>query len=247
MSICKLCLEKRALRNSHIIPEFLYSPLYNEKRYMMGINGLGNRGWRPLQKGITEKLFCDACEQHFNKHHEIPFHRQWIDQQAAPNPWPSCPQDLVVVHVDYATFKLFHLSILFRASVSTHANFSDVKLGPHENQIREMLVANNPGASWQYPILGRALIKPVTRELVHEIITRPINVRFEGESLLQHRVWRCVLVDRRLFALKPRLVAIVLDRSRRSAACGNSVYRSGRSSCSIKSLTENERLTLRSG
>ena len=38
MPICRLCHKDRTLRKSHIVPEFLYSHLYNEKGHMMGLN-----------------------------------------------------------------------------------------------------------------------------------------------------------------------------------------------------------------
>ena len=66
MPTCRLCHRDKALRFSHIVPEFLYADLYNEKRHMMGINGRGTKGWKPLQQGIREHLFCERCEQHFN-------------------------------------------------------------------------------------------------------------------------------------------------------------------------------------
>ncbi len=78
MPICRLCNNERVLRNSHIVPESLYSNLYNEKGHMMGINGFGSKGWKPLQQGIREHLFCEACEQHFNEHFEKPFRKQWV-------------------------------------------------------------------------------------------------------------------------------------------------------------------------
>ena len=71
---CRLCRNIRQLRNSHIIPEFLYKPTYNRKGHAMGIHGRGNRGWKSLQKGLRDPLFCEQCEQHFNAYCERPFY-----------------------------------------------------------------------------------------------------------------------------------------------------------------------------
>ena len=87
MPICRLCHKDRILRKSHIVPEFLYSHLYNEKGHMMGINGIGAKGWKPLQQGIREHLFCEECEQHFNEHFEKPFRQQWVVNCPLPDPW----------------------------------------------------------------------------------------------------------------------------------------------------------------
>lgn len=177
MPVCRLCHHERELRNSHIVPEFLCKELYNDKGHMMGINGRGKKGWRPLQRGITEKLFCEECEQHFNEYCEKPFKRLWIDRDFLPSPWPT--SEPVVAKIDYAPFKLFHLSVLFRASVSSLPTFADVSLGPHEERLRQLLLSKDPGPIWQYPIMGIALLDPKNKNLV-DIITMPVQARFEG-------------------------------------------------------------------
>jgi hypothetical protein len=63
---CALCQQNRLLWNSHIIPEFLYHPLYDDdiRRY----NTFGQEGGPELglaQKGEREYLLCDECEQRF--------------------------------------------------------------------------------------------------------------------------------------------------------------------------------------
>lgn len=177
MHHCRLCLQPAPLCASHVIPEFLYSDLYNDKGHMMGIHGRGKKGWKPLQKGLTEKLLCDTCEQYLSKHFETPFHRSWVAKSLLPSPWPLLEPH--VVRVDYTNIKLFHLSVLWRASVSTLGTFNDVRLGPHEDRIRQMLLARDPGPAWLYPVMGLVLIKPDARTIV-QMITMPLADRFEG-------------------------------------------------------------------
>ena len=59
--------------------------------------------------------------------------------------------------IDYATFRLFDLSVLFRASTSDHPNFREVDIGPHEERFRRMLLEGDPGQDRQYPILCAAV------------------------------------------------------------------------------------------
>jgi len=102
---------------------------------MMGINGVGNRGWKTLQKGIRERLLCVDCEQWLNDKYEKPFLKQWFVDLPLPT---RIAQDAAHTAVyDYLTFKLFHLSILFRASVSSLPTFREVHLGVHEEHIRK--------------------------------------------------------------------------------------------------------------
>ena len=53
--------------------------------------------------------------------------------------------------IDYKKFKLFLLSILWRASISNLPIFQRVKLGAHESVIKDRILSNNPGSSTEYP------------------------------------------------------------------------------------------------
>jgi len=175
---CQLCANDGKLCNSHIVPEFLYRWLYNDQRKLMGISGQGNKGWKPLQKGLREYLLCATCEQHINDKYEKPFLKQWTIDSPLPD---RIEQDSAHSgSYDYPTFKLFHLSILFRASVSTLPTFAEVKLGKHEQRIREMLISQDPGKDWEYPVLGFAVLNG-RGEVERRFISRPIAGRYEGQ------------------------------------------------------------------
>lgn len=167
MPICQLCLNDRELCQSHIVPEFLYKKLYNANDAAAAITGLGNKGYKLLQKGLCQYLLCDDCEQHLNKHFKIPFQNQWTNANPLPNPW-IVPEPYWV-KVDYDSFKLFHLSILFRASVSNLPNFATVSLGVHQDKIRKMILNLDSGQFWQYPIYGFAVIRHDTKEIVQAV------------------------------------------------------------------------------
>lgn len=174
---CRLCLNDRKLCDSHIVPEFLYGDLYDDNHKMMGINGLGNRGWKTLQKGIREQLLCIDCEQRLNDKYEKPFRKQWLEDLPLPDRIARDAAHTVIY--DYRSFKLFHLSILFRASVSSLPTFQDVNLGVHEERIRKMLISESPGQDWEYPILACAVLNG-RGEVEKRLISRPISGRHEG-------------------------------------------------------------------
>lgn len=177
-SPCRLCLQPKTLRKSHIVPEFLYRDLYNSIGHMMGITGKGTKGWTKVQKGLREPLFCDNCEQLFNDQYEKPFLRDWI--QDCPLAKKLVPEQKYLIKLpSYDRFRLFHLSILFRASVSSCPTYKDVKLAGHEDKIRKMLLNNNPGENWKYLLIGYAVIHDKTHEVVN-LITRPEKRSFDG-------------------------------------------------------------------
>jgi len=76
--------------------------------------------------------------------------------------------------IDYLQFKLFQLSIIWRASISENPGFAQVNLGPHEEKVRQMLDEENPGTSSQY---GCIMIVMLNTELLHKIIVGPIVVK----------------------------------------------------------------------
>lgn len=133
----------------------------------MGINGQGKNGWSTLQKGIREKLFCNDCEQYFNEHFEKPFRKLWIENCPLPNSWEK--EETLWIKVDYSSFKLFHLSVLYRAHVSTLPTYSYVELGPHAEKIQTMLLTRNAGPAYRYPIFGYAVIHHKTKSSIQMI------------------------------------------------------------------------------
>lgn len=180
MNTCRLCHKEANLRKSHIVPEFLYEDLYNEKGQMVGVNGIGSKGRRLIQCGIYEPLLCEVCEQYINEHFEKPFRAQWFESSPLPVTWK--PEDVHWGQFDYASFKLFHLSVMFRASVSSLGTYQAVSLGPHEERIRQLLLARNTGPAWQYPIFGYAVVHDKTWSVVR-VISAP--------EVLSHAGHRC--------------------------------------------------------
>lgn len=54
--ICAFCQQARPLRNSHIIPEFLYRTLYDEKHRFSAYGSDGKAEVVQEQKGTRERL-----------------------------------------------------------------------------------------------------------------------------------------------------------------------------------------------
>lgn len=162
--VCRLCLQPNDLLDSHIIPEFMYKPLYDGKHRMIPIAERAGQLQRqkPLQKGVRELLLCLQCERRLNTCFEQPNVSLWrsmVEQQPVGNisinrlEIAEGVTALQFQGFDYHSFKLLLLSVLWRASVATHADYAAVELGPHENTIRAMLYEQNSGSCADYPCL----------------------------------------------------------------------------------------------
>ncbi len=180
MNTCKLCQKTRQLCQSHIIPEFLYKPLYNQNRKIMGITGTGHKGWKNLQKGVRERLLCQDCEALINLKYEIPFQHEWYKK----NQLPRSITKPATLNYSYSALKLFHLSIIYRASISSLPCFKSVDLGHHEQNIQKMLLTGSPQDEDTYPITGLAVIN--SKGLIEDrLITMPKLFKISGHHIYQ--------------------------------------------------------------
>jgi hypothetical protein len=63
------------------------------------------------------------------------------------------PLCIEISDFDYPKLKMFFISLLWRAGVSSRALFRRVNLGPHEDRLRELILANNPGTPHDYSVM----------------------------------------------------------------------------------------------
>ena len=179
---CRLCLKDVELRNSHILPEFFYKPLYDEKGRLLGLHGQGSKRREYVQKGIREKLLCAQCETYINDLCEKYFHKYWFHNSALPLHLPEGRQ--CSLSFEFGKFKLLLLSVLWRCSVSTHETYKFVKLGPHEEIIRKILRDGVLPEKDRYPILFHALIHD-SGEINNQLISMPLMYKMEGHAIYE--------------------------------------------------------------
>ncbi len=133
--ICKLCLANAPLCRSHILPELVFLPLYDDKHRFIEAS-VSEQKIRQGQKGWWEKLLCADCESRINRY-ERHVRRMFVD----PLPPPVFEKrTFEFSKVDYKLLKLFILSVLWRASVSTLDECRLVSLGSHEEILRKLIM-----------------------------------------------------------------------------------------------------------
>lgn len=184
IDVCKLCLKPQKLHSSHIIPEFMYLDMYDEKHRSLKIGSDFNSRERFMQKGEREYLLCEKCEAHLSE----------FESYAAPT--IKSLSNLNVEHtdeyyfvkdVDYRIFKLFQMSLLWRASVASTAMFRNIRLGDFEDQLRSMILASDPGKPNEYGCL--ILIMENTKYL-HRIIWSPETDHVDGCTTYRFQIGR---------------------------------------------------------
>jgi hypothetical protein len=170
---CKLCLVEKDLAHSHIFPEFFYEPTYDETNRFVSLSTHPRHNPKLFEKGLREYLLCKDCEAQFSRYESYAASvlRKAGDYRTVDNHF------IVIPDFDYARFKLFGLSLIWRFHVSRLHMFGDVNLGPHAEIIRLMLVAEDPGEPSKYRI---AVVKIDGAEIADTVIHAPNKLRIGG-------------------------------------------------------------------
>lgn len=177
---CRLCNRTATLVNSHVLPEFLFKPCYDQKHRARQV-ALPEFQRAFLQKGHRERLLCLDCEVLFSRYERY-FSEVWYGPRRK-RPLVAPALGFRVSGLDYARFKLFHLSILWRAGVSSRDEYKRVSLGPHTERIAAHFLREDPGPAWEYPLGAMALVVPATRRLLEGFIVSPGVKRVGGHTL----------------------------------------------------------------
>lgn len=189
IDVCAFCGHSREIRESHIVPKFVFDQIRKGELYRrMHVISADENAKNPYaQDGPKCHLLCDGCEGFFNDSYEQHFLKCWFSEPIHPSPIPEGLFQLKVP--DYRKFKLFHLSILWRAYAACLKEASQGKLSiwrwvylkDHEKRIREMLQNQDAGLLTEYPIAGYYAVSP--RELATfspTVFMPPIQKRLFG-------------------------------------------------------------------
>jgi hypothetical protein len=176
---CKLCGKTKKLCQSHIIPEFMYKPIYDEKHKALKMQDTlsGEKG--AVQKGYRAYILCEDCEQFVNDTIEKPFLALWNSSQL---PDKLSSEKYIVRNLTYDVVKLFVLLNLWRAEFDSTIGVH-VSLGQrHKSRLREMILALNPGKIEEYPVWGNLLVNQ-KGEVEKGLLCNYMIARFDGHHV----------------------------------------------------------------
>jgi len=156
MQTCKLCQSEAELRDSHIIPELMYKPLYDAMHRAASVSIDGKAREAVLQKGLREKLLCQECETRFSK---LERYAASVFRDILSRLHEARAGTEVVESAEYRPLKLFQLSLLWRAAVARHSNFRGADLAELEPTVRSMLLRDEPGPVTAFPCFAIAPLR----------------------------------------------------------------------------------------
>jgi len=166
--ICKLCHnEKPLIKKSHIIPDFMYHGLFNEKHFIAPVYLKEMKIGKMKPTGFYDSdILCAECESKIIG--KLESYAKLVIFGGIGNPdkfqkiiYANTYEGnnlLYFENIEYTKFKLFLLSILWRASISKQKIFNQVNLGEHEEIIRKMIIENDSKTENDYSV-GIMLLK----------------------------------------------------------------------------------------
>lgn len=152
MKQCRLCKEdKKLIKASHIISDFLHEELYDEKHRIIKFhpNELKKANPKistPPSATYEGGILCNTCDNGIIGKYET-YVSKLIKNKLIGSEKVTCIETInseretiiEVENLDYNKTKLFLLSILWRSSISSKPEFEQVNLGPYEEKIRTQL------------------------------------------------------------------------------------------------------------
>lgn len=166
---CLLCDEKKTLIEAHIIPEFFYKNLglYEPDKKGQGrihaatiIKDKFNINKKGIPKGIYDKnILCKCCDNFINEEYEY-YSKQLLFDNSEKNT-DNTNGTITFLNIDYIKFKLFVLSMFWKASISKRTEFKNMKFpNDIENLIKKMIINKDAGSPNEFPIILFYLYAP---------------------------------------------------------------------------------------
>lgn len=199
---CKLChIDKPLIKKSHIIPDFMYQGLFNEKHFIAPVYLKEMKVGKMKPTGFYDSdILCADCERKIIGKLESYAKLVLWGGKGNPNKFQKLISAnthegnnlLYFENIEYTKFKLFLLSILWRASISKQKIFNQVNLGEHEEVIRKMIIENDSKTENDYSV-GIMLLKE-NKITPTKFIVDPIKIE-EFETLTYVFIVNGIVID----------------------------------------------------
>jgi hypothetical protein len=158
--VCRFCGHRKELAQAHIIPRSFFLLNKGDSKHFTEARQYDDRMVKNWQNGVWDDgILCSDCDNGFSswEKHGIAM----LSKPPGTNALPENDSELesFVLHgADYAQLKLFVLTMLWRASISTQPFFAKIELGKHEATIVEMLRNKDPGSPHDFAVVVHKLV-----------------------------------------------------------------------------------------
>ncbi|MBC7946697.1 MAG: hypothetical protein H7Y42_02375 [Chitinophagaceae bacterium] len=155
---CKLCGFDKPLVDAHVIPRSFHRIDPNGDGPPRLVTNEKGRHTQKVRKGVYDStILCVECEHRFSEWDDYGddlFLKGWDQFEKMTD--GTCHFGYHLPAYDYPKLKLFILSVLWRASVSSHVMFSKIDLGGRETVLKQSILQADPGSVDQFGVLLQA-------------------------------------------------------------------------------------------
>ncbi len=146
---CKFCGNETALIKAHVIPAGLFRRLQQGKEPLETITNKADEYTKKTPVGVYDNtIVCSKCEsiwQEWDNYAQLLLADKPLNGRVRyHNNKRIC---YIVDNYEYRKLKLFFISMVWRASVSSQPFFSKVSLGQFEDAAKKHIANNDPGDS----------------------------------------------------------------------------------------------------
>ena len=177
---CRLCQLDKPLVDAHIIPRAFFESAKlrrSEPLFMVPTESTKRLKKAPIGP-YDRHILCADCDGDLNLFDDYAvklFRSVFVKKHCLREP-SGALAGFAVPSFDYKKLKLFFLAVLWRAAVSEHEHFRNVRLGEYESIVRQMLRNEDPGSPEDFPVFLTRFAQ------VHPILTmlNPVRTQIEG-------------------------------------------------------------------
>jgi hypothetical protein len=188
MGTCQYCGNERRLVDAHIVPAAFCREMLAPGETTLYVMAMDPEQ-RPKRLPVgpyDQRILCRDCEDRFEKlddyaarllirGRETAFRKEMLEQS----------EIYVCEQFDYARLKLFVLSVLWRASVSTLSFYNRVALGSRLARVGEMLDRSDPGVPEELGFILTRWVAVPGKNLPPKFLASPVKREYDGAQCVK--------------------------------------------------------------
>lgn len=203
--VCKYCSESDNFIRAHVIPEAFFRELREGQRPPLLVAAMPGDFPKRAPIGVyDEEILCEQCERSFlaADTYGIDVFLKRFDDAFEPVRVKGETLVHIASSVDKQLLLRFFVSVLWRASVSSHEFFRSVKLGPYEHAALKMLRDSNANVPSAFDAVLSRWDDAKDANLPVTAMLNPRRERWDGVNayrLYLGRIIAYVKMDKRSF------------------------------------------------
>ena len=177
---CKFCGNETALIEAHIIPAGLFRRLRQGKKSLEMITNKAGEYTKKSPTGVYDKtIVCSKCEsiwQEWDNYAQLILANKPLNGRVRyHNNKRIC---YIVDNYEYRKLKLFFISMIWRASVSSHQFFSRISLTQFEDIAKQHIINDDPGDREVFSVVVTKFDHPLAKGIFDPYIYNNSGVNY---------------------------------------------------------------------